>query len=175
MPASTAELPLPPESALLVVDSGESRQLAGSGYNQRRAECERAAALLGIESLRDLEGIPAPARLPSPLDGRARHVVTENERVRRGTQGLSAPDFGRLMNESHASLSADFDVSTPTLDALAAVLQADPDTFGAKLTGAGFGGACVALVRRDRTHAVASRVMSSFGKVHADSAVLLEG
>lgn len=166
-------LPLPAGAALLIVDSGQSRILAASGYNQRRAECERAAELLGLASLRDLASPAAAARLPPPLDRRARHVFSENARVRRAASGLDAAAFGKLMNESHASLSADYQVSTPVLDELAAALQADADVFGAKLTGAGFGGACVALARSGQTGAVALRLMAGFGAAHRGATVLL--
>lgn len=169
-------LPLPSGAELLVVDSGESRSLAGSGYNQRRAECERAAALLGLASLRDLDSAAQAGQLPPPLDRRARHVVTENERVRTAAQGIDdAAAFGALMDASHASLSADYEVSTPALDELAAALQSQSDVFGAKLTGAGFGGACVALVRSGRGEDVAGRVLSSYRLAHPGCAVLITG
>jgi len=166
-------LPLPAGAALLIVDSGEPRSLAASGYNQRRAECERAAGLLGLASLRDLPDIAATRQLPAPLDRRARHVFSENERVRRAASGVDAATFGALMAQSHASLSADYEVSTPGLDALVAALRADGEVFGAKLTGAGFGGACVALVRSGRAADVAARLGSGFGATHPDVAVLL--
>jgi galactokinase len=167
-------LPLPAGAALLIIDSGQSRSLAGSGYNQRRAECEQAAALLGVASLRELEGRPPP-QLPPALLPRVRHVLTENERVRRAINGVDAPAFGELMNASHHSLSADYQVSTPALDQLADALQADVDVFGAKLTGAGFGGACVALVRAGRGEAAAARVMAAFRASHPAAAVLIAG
>ena len=168
-------LPLPEGAVLLVVDSGLSRSLAGSGYNQRRAECEQAAAQLGLATLRDMESLSEADRLPPVLQRRARHVFTENERVRRATRGIDAAAFGALMSESHASLSADYEVSTPELDALAAALQADPDVFGAKLTGAGFGGACVALVRAGQAAEAGARVMDAYGRKHHGASVLLAG
>lgn len=168
-------LPVPADAALLIIDSGQSRSLAASGYNRRRAECEQAAAMLGLASLRDLEDLAATESLPPPLDRRARHVFTENERVRQAVAGLTATAFGALMDQSHASLSLDYQVSTPALDELAAALQADPDVFGAKLTGAGFGGACVALAQAGQTSAVASRIMRIFGDRHPHAAVLLQG
>lgn len=168
-------LPLPQGAELLVVDSGVTRQLTGSGYNQRRAECEQAAAQLGLATLRDMESLADADRLPPVLQRRARHVFTENERVRRATRSPDAAAFGRLMNESHASLSADYEVSTPELDALAAVLQADPDVFGAKLTGAGFGGACVALARAGHAAEAGARVIAEYGRAHPGGSVLLAG
>jgi galactokinase len=165
-------LPMPEHADVLVIDSGVSRSLATSGYNERRADCERAAALLGLTSLRDMAALPPHGTLPAPLFRRVRHVFTENARVSRAITVATAREFGQLMNESHASLSIDYEVSTDVLDELVAVLQTDPDVHGAKLTGAGFGGACVALVRKATSEAVASRVLSAFGERHPKAAVL---
>ena len=131
--------------------------------------------MLGVASLRELEGSPPPPQLPPALLRRVRHVLTENERVRRAINGMDAPAFGELMNASHHSLSEDYQVSTPALDQLAAALQADVDVFGAKLTGAGFGGACVALVRAGQGEAAAARVMGAFRPSHPAAAVLIAG
>jgi galactokinase len=84
--------------------------------------------------------------LPKPPNYRARHVVTENKRVLEVLQGVTPERFGELMNASHTSLRDDYEVSIPALDTLVEILQKTPGVFGAKLTGAGFGGACVALV-----------------------------
>jgi galactokinase len=140
-------LPFPAMSEIVVLDSGVPRSLAASGYNERRAECEAAARALGVQALRDVERVEATALLDPLLERRARHVITENRRVLEAAAGVSAERFGVLMNESHASLRDDFEVSVPALDALAAVLQAHDGVYGARLTGAGFGGACVALAR----------------------------
>jgi galactokinase len=149
--------PLPAGSEVVVVDSGAPRELAGSAYNLRRAECRRAAEMLGVPSLRDVRDPAAAERLPPPLRGRARHVVTENMRVRAAVSAAAA-DFGRLMNQSHASLRDDYEVSTPDLDALAGFLLALPDVLGARLTGAGFGGACVALAAKGSGAEVAAAI-----------------
>ena len=159
-------LPLPAETALCVIDSGVSRELSGSGYNQRRAECQEAARLLGVGSLRDVDDPSAVLKLPPPLDRRARHVLSENDRVRAAAAGVDAATFGALMNASHRSLSVDYEVSVPALDELAAALAAHPAVFGAKLTGAGFGGACVALTRRGASRDVAAQVLERFAAVH---------
>jgi galactokinase len=157
---------LPQDSAVLVLDSGVPRSLAASGYNERRAECEEAARLLGVVSLRDLP--PADrdriAALPPPLDRRARHVVTENQRVLDALAASSAEQFGALMNASHASLRDDYAVSVPALDRLVELLQRDEDVAGARLTGAGFGGACVALVRAGAETAIAARVLAAYAR-----------
>jgi galactokinase len=136
---------LPAGTAVLVVDSGIARTLAGSGYNERRAQCEEAARLLGVASLRDVTDVERLSALPELLLRRARHVVTENARVLQAVACTSAEQFGQLMNASHASLRDDYEVSTPELDNLVRELQQQPGVYGARLTGAGFGGACVAL------------------------------
>ena len=153
---------LPAGSAVLVLDSGIARSLAASGYNQRRAECEQAARLLGVSSLRDVDDEHRLKELPALLRRRARHVVTENARVLAAVNCGSAQAFGVLMDASHASLRDDYEVSTPGLDQLVALLQAQPAVFGARLTGAGFGGACVALCKEDAVQDVAQRVLDAY-------------
>jgi galactokinase len=136
-------IPIPDGVAIVVCDSHVKRRLAESGYNERRAACEAAAAGLGLPSLRDatLEQVRA---LP-----RARHVVSENERTLRGAAALEAGDcvtFGELMNASHASLRDDYEVVPPALDELAAATRAVDGCYGSRITGAGFGGCTVSLV-----------------------------
>jgi galactokinase len=152
-------LPLPAGSEMLVVDSGASRELSASAYNTRRLECRKAAELLGVSSLREVTDPSLTARLPSPLRERARHVITENRRVQEAAHA-TAPEFGLLMNASHASLRDDYQVTTPALDELAAFLRDQAGVFGARMTGAGFGGSCVALAAAGQGHVVAARVNS---------------
>jgi galactokinase len=139
-------VPFPPGSEIAILDSGVPRTLAGSGYNERRKECEEAAHRLGVPALRDVTDAGQVEELPDPWRRRARHVVSENARVLRAARGVDAVEFGRLMNDSHASLRDDFEVSVPALDALVECVLAQAGALGCKLTGAGFGGACVALV-----------------------------
>ena len=167
------EVPLPAQSTLLVIDSGEPRSLAASGYNQRRAECEQASQLLGLASLRDAPDLAAVEALPEPLRRRARHVLTENARVLEAAEGLSAPDFGALMNASHASLRDDYEVSTPAIDRLVGLLQAHPMVYGARLTGAGFGGACVALCDLGTVTAVVRCVLPDYARAGGKGRVLV--
>lgn len=138
---------MPPDSELIVIDSGVPRTLAGSKYNERRAECDEAARQLGVPALRDVADPASVERLAAPLRQRARHVVHENLRVLEAAAGVGAARFGQLMNDSHASLRDDYEVSIPALDCLCDYLRAEDGVFGARLTGAGFGGACVALCR----------------------------
>lgn len=155
-------LSLPEGTELLVVDSGLSRSLAASAYNERRSECEQAAARIGVTALRDVTDASAVESLPEPLRRRARHVVTENARVLRAIEGVDAATFGQLMNDSHASLRDDYEVSVPALDHLVALLQARPAVHGARLTGAGFGGACVALCRAGEAAGVGRDVLGQY-------------
>jgi galactokinase len=142
---------LPAAAQLVVIDSGIKHEHAGGEYRTRRAECEAAARLLGVEALRDADLARLTATpLPAPLDRRARHVVTENARVLRMCEALRADDLdeaGALMIASHASMRDDFDVSIPPIDALVDVACRERDVFGARLTGGGFGGCIVALAR----------------------------
>ena len=155
-------LPLPPHARIMVIDSGVPRTLAASGYNTRREECETAARTLHVRALRDVTELSELRGLPSPLDRRARHVVTENARVLEAARGVSALRFGELMNASHASLRVDFEVSTPELDILTSLLQRHRQVYGARLTGAGFGGACVALVYPDGIEALSREVLQEY-------------
>ena len=104
-----------------------------------------------MPALRDVEDLRRLEALPSPLKQRARHVVSENQRVLEAVSPVSVERFGELMNASHASLRDDFAVSIPALDVLVDLLQRHPAVYGARLTGAGFGGACVALAKKIRT------------------------
>jgi galactokinase len=132
----------------VVVHSGEARALAGSAYAERRRQCESAEAEIG--ALRTATPDAVAAIGDPVVRRRARHVVTENARVREAAAALAAGDVaaaGRAMAASHASLRDDFEVSTPALDHLVAELSATPGVLGARLTGAGFGGCAVALAR----------------------------
>lgn len=157
-------LPFPTGAEILVMDSGVPRTLAGSGYNQRRAECEEAARLLGVKALRDVSDPQAVEVLPEPLRRRARHVITEDNRVLEVLQGVSPERFGELMNASHSSLRDDYEVSVTALDTLVAMLQETPGVFGARLTGAGFGGASVALVAANQARAIAQDVLERYNR-----------
>jgi galactokinase len=95
---------------------------------------------------------------------RARHVVQENLRVLEAAQGVSAERFGELMNASHFSLRDDYEVSIPELDELCEHLRAAPGVLGARLTGAGFGGACVALCRAGQAQQAAAAALAAYNK-----------
>jgi galactokinase len=141
---------IPDDVRIVVVHSGQDRRLAGSAYADRRAECGAAEALVG--PLRSATHEAADSIEDDTLRRRARHVVDENRRVRDFVDALGADDLdaaGALMTESHRSLRDDFDVSTPVLDELVGHLSGQAGVYGARLTGAGFGGCVVALCRPD--------------------------
>jgi galactokinase len=136
---------------IVVVDSGVQRRLGETAYNERRQECVEAAKRLGVESLRDADESRV-TELKGTLQGRARHVVRENERVLGAAEVLRQNDyerFGALMLESHESLRDDFEVSCAELDRLVELARSVPGVLGARLTGAGFGGCTVNLMRDD--------------------------
>ncbi len=171
-------VPLPASCELAVIDSGITHRHVGGEYNLRRGECERAAALLGVSSLRDLgeDGLARAATLPSPLDRRVRHVLQENARVLAAVAALRAGDVakvGTLLVEGHASLRDDYEVSVPPVDRLVELATADPDVLGARMTGGGFGGAIVALVRAGRAAAAAARISEAYGREYRGGRVLV--
>ena len=155
-------LPMPPNTLVILADSGARRDPAHSEFNQRRAACEQAVQALqedlpDVRALRDVSLAQLETftdRMPAEMYQRAQHVVTEMERVRQAGMCLLQDDaagFGRLMNASHASLRDDFEASTVELDWLAARAQAMEGCYGARLNGPGFGGCTVNLVAADQS------------------------
>jgi galactokinase len=132
------------DHALAVLDSGSSRSLAESGYNDRRDECRRAAELLGVESLRDATD---GSGLPDPLDRRVRHVITENRRVDAAVEAIERGDLetlGELLDASHTSLRDDYEVSVPEVERAVDACR-EAGALGARIMGGGFGGSVLAL------------------------------
>ena len=169
---------LPPGAALIVIDSGVAHGHASGDYRTRRAECERAASLLGVELLRDVgvADLPRIAQLPPPLGRRATHVVTENQRVLDAVAAMRAGDaveLGRLFTESHVSQRDDYECSAPEVDLLVALALGDPSVLGARLTGGGFGGSIVALSRADGARDAAARIAGAFAAKGQTPAVLI--
>ncbi len=164
-------VPLDPDAhglTMLTIDTRAPHQLVDGAYAARRTSCDQAAALLGV---RHLGQVPAAeldaalARLDDPvLRRRARHVITEVDRVTQVVALLDAGDLhavGRLLDASHASLRDDFEVSVPALD-LAVESAREAGAVGARMTGAGFGGSVVVLVPQDSAHDVTTAVSSRF-------------
>ena len=169
----TESVPLPPGTAVVVLDTSTRRGLVDSAYNERRAQCEAAARYFGVPALRDvtIERFEAEGHGLDPVARRrARHVVTENERTLQAAAAMQrgdAAELGRLMNASHASLRDDFGVSSRELDAMAACALDEAGCYGARMTGAGFGGCAVALIEAGIAQTFATHVAAGYQAVTA--------
>jgi galactokinase len=171
-------IPMPSDADLIVVHSGISHGLAGGEYNTRRAECEQAARLLGVPQLRDLttDDLSRIEQLDEPLRRRARHVVTEDDRVLEAVTALGASDatrLGELFNQSHTSMRDDFEVSAAPVDLLVSLAQADSSIYGARMTGGGFGGSVVMLAHRGHGRAAAERIARRYAERSGQQPTLL--
>ncbi len=166
-------VPLPSEVAIVVADTTVRRKLTSGEYNRRRAACEEAVRLLqpdlpGILALRDVrvEDFNRLAyKLPEEVEKRARHVVEEVARTDRGVEMLGNGDitgFGKIMNACHASLRDYYEVSCPELNIMAEIAQSLPGCYGARLTGAGFGGCTVNLVAQEAVEAFAPTLAAEY-------------
>ncbi|MEO0562513.1 MAG: galactokinase [Chloroflexota bacterium] len=150
---------LPNNTAVAILDTGTRRTLDGTNYNERREQCEAAAAFLGVPTLRDVTSDMLEAqrdKMDDVLYRRTRHILTENARVLKAVEATQADDaaaFGVLMNESHASMRDDFEISSVALDAIVKHAVAQEGCYGARMTGGGFAGCAVALI--DPAHAEA--------------------
>jgi galactokinase len=157
--------PLPSDVAIAIMDTGTRRVLAEAAYGDRRAACERAVAELGVVALRDAT-LEQVVTIGDPVDRRrAHHIVTENQRTLDAVAAMAADDatlLGRLMTESHVSLRDDFEVSGPGLDAIVEVALASPGCLGARMTGGGFAGCAVALIRTDHADAFMQSVLDHY-------------
>ena len=137
---------------IVIMNTNKKRTLADSKYNERRAECEQAAAILGVAELAELspENFREDKLADPILLKRARHIIHENHRVKMAVEAMrnnSLADFGRLLVESHNSLRDDYEVSCRELDVLVEAALKNPACLGARMTGAGFGGCAIALVK----------------------------
>jgi galactokinase len=160
-------VPFPAALELAVINSGVSHSNAAGEYNTRRGECERACELLGVASLRDLgvADLPRIDALPDPLAGRARHVVTENQRVLDTIDALRAgrlEELGPLLAGSHRSMRDDYQVSVAEIDLLVELADARSDVIGARLTGGGFGGSIIALTPAGRAAEAGRAIVNEY-------------
>jgi galactokinase len=159
-------VPIPTGATVLIADTAVRRQLAASAYNERRSQCETAAEALGVSSLRDATlDMLDRAHLDPIIDHRARHVITENRRVLDTVTALRGGDLeqaGRLMDASHASLRYLYQVSSAELDTMVGLLRQQPGCYGARLTGAGFGGCAVALMDARLVDAAIAAVSAAY-------------
>lgn len=165
---------LPAGIKTVIVDSGVKHKLAENAYNRRVDECAEAARLMGVQSLRDLsvdDRAALETRLPEILRKRARHVIHENQRVLALVDAFEQGDtdaIGEIMRLSHRSLAVDYEVSCPEIDFLADAARQIPGVVGARMTGGGFGGCTVNLVREEAvasfSDAIAGRYTQTFQK-----------
>jgi len=165
------QVPVPDDEwCLMIINSGVSHELADGEYARRRAACEQATRWLRLPSLRhvDVDALDAALAFPGlteEMQRCVRHVVTENARTRQCVVALGAGDFseaGRLLNASHASLRDDYRVSCAELDWIADTAQRETSVAGCRMTGGGFDGSCVALVRTDDAQAVIRNIGDAF-------------
>ena len=161
------QVPLPAGMDLIVINSGVAHNHSVGDYRTRRAECERAAAMLGVLQLSDLseEDLPRAEKLPQPLGRRVKHVVTENARVLAAVGAMGdgdLPKLGALFYASHESQRQDYEVSVPEIDLLVDLARENTEVFGARLTGGGFGGSIVVISRAGTGAAVAARIAERY-------------
>jgi len=165
---SVRPVPVPADLRIVLLDSAVRRSLTDGRYNEVREECEAAALALGVAALRDVDErgleVGASALSPSQLR-RARHVISEDRRTLEAAAALASgdlPRLGALFAESHRSLAEDLQVSTPELDALVHIARDTPGVVGARLTGAGFGGCTVNLVRAAEAESAGPRILERY-------------
>lgn len=160
---------IPDSLDLMIIDSRVERQLVGSEYNDRRSDCERAAAFMGLSSLRDADMAMLEAykaKMDDVAYRRARHILSENERTVKAAQALAEGDvkqLHQLMADSHISMRDDFQITVPAINFLVETVEELLDNDGGvRMTGGGFGGCVVALVPRERRQAITEHVMRRY-------------
>ncbi len=159
---------MPENASLVVLDTGTRRGLVDSAYNERRSQCEAVAEHLGVAALREVTAtalIVAQSQLDGTALRRARHVVTENQRTIEAASVLAAGNtarMGELMDASHISLREDFEVSSDALNRMVSLARRQPGCFGARMTGAGFGGCAVALADADAAESLARETCATY-------------
>ena len=168
--------PLPKNISVVILDTSTRRGLVDSAYNERRSQCEEAARWFGVKALRDVSvndferKTKEESGLSEIATRRARHIVTENARVLEAVEVMKAGNvkrLGELFNASHISLRDDFEVTNEALNQIVECAQEQPGCYGARMTGAGFGGCAVALVQEEKaeefTHAVSAAYRQKSG------------
>ncbi len=175
----TQATPIPDDAAIVIINSQVRRGLVESAYNKRREQCEAAARHFGVPALRDVDAAMLEAKgggLDPEVFRRARHVVTEDERVLRAVEALAAGDLvrmGELMEASHASMRDDFEITVPPIDQLVDIVkQVIGAEGGVRMTGGGFGGCVVALVPRARVDAVRAAIAQQYRSPAGDPAIV---
>jgi galactokinase len=164
----TQSVPLPTGTVTVVMDTATRRGLVDSAYNERQAQCEAAARFFDVPALRDVGLTDFEARideLDALIRRRVRHVISENERTLRASQIMREGDvakLGQLMNASHESLRNDFEVSSEALNIMVGCARRADGCYGARMTGAGFGGCAVALVQAKKADAFVKTVGADY-------------
>ena len=164
----TQLVPLPENVQIVILDTTTRRGLVDSEYNERRSQCEAVACHFQVDALRDItpdQLLERAGILDTVLYQRSNHVISENQRVLDSVQALKDGNLhklGELMNASHASLRDDFEVSREELDQMVKIAQSQPGCYGARLTGAGFGGCAIALVESDLVEEFQSTVAREY-------------
>ncbi len=163
-------LPLPSGTSVVILDTNTRRELVTSAYNERRQQCEAAAKHFGVDKLRDV----SIGQFESKKDGlddvtmrRARHVITENYRVQLAKQAMlndDAAELGKLLDASHESMRDDFEITNDALNIIVEIAQAHPASYGARMTGGGFGGCALALVKADEVTAFTEAVAKEYAE-----------
>jgi galactokinase len=165
---NTEPVPFPPGVAVAVLDTSTRRGLVDSAYNERRSQCETAAKFFKVAALRDVT-MEQFEKSAGGLDGvtrrRALHVIGENDRTVQAAEAMRRGDavqLGRLMQESHRSLRDDYEVSSDALNAMVECASAHKACFGARMTGAGFGGCAIALIRAEAADDFVARTAAAY-------------
>ena len=164
-------VPIPAVTNVVILDTATRRGLVDSAYNDRRRQCEAAAAFFDVSALRDVDMQTFSHRAAEMDDltrRRARHVISENERTLEAAKAMKASDaawLGRLMDASHVSMRDDFEISGDALDAMVAIAQAQPGCYGARMTGGGFAGCAVALVDSTAADTFARSVATEYEQI----------
>jgi galactokinase len=167
---SADPIPVPSAASIVIMDTAKQRGLVDSEYAARREQCETAAELLGVAALRDATQTmlkEAQDRLGDVLYRRARHVVTEDDRVHVAVMALRAGGLktvGQALRASHASLRDDYEVSCTELDVMVDLANAQTGCYGARMTGGGFGGCAVALVENSAVEAFVQAVGPAYAE-----------
>jgi len=157
-----------PQVVVLVTNTNVKHELTGSEYSERREICHEAAAKFGKRSLRDVsfqEFQVNEPKISSVMHRRVKHVIAEIQRTKEAADALAAKNyekFGQLMKQSHASLRDDFEVSCPELDQCADIANAQSGVYGSRMTGGGFGGCTVTLVKKEAVQQLMEAIRANY-------------
>ena len=163
-------VPLPDQVAIVVMDTSTRRGLVDSAYNERRSQCEEAAHFFGVKALRDVsleEFEKRKSGLREVVMRRARHIITDDQRVLDAMQAMQANDvvrLGNILNAGHISLRDDFEITNDALNQIVEAAQEQSSCYGARMTGGGFGGCAIALVDAGKVNAFVDSVEKAYRK-----------